>query len=295
MAAKLNGLNGQRRATLLLLGGVLSGLLLAAADALQWSSDQLPDDIVARIGAMSIERAAFNDVLSMLESQRDTALVGAERRRLLMHMIDERLLLEQGVALGLLHADTKLRRELITAVSDWVTREASLVEPDDDTLRAFYRDNVVYFSRNARYRVQQLRFVRSRDGQDSAARAQAAHAALRAGQSWDAIAQRADEPPLPIPDTFLAASKLRGYIGPTLLSAAVALPVGGFSAPLAVDGGHLLLALIDKREAAAAAWETLRELVRHEYRRRAVDDHLREYLDALKRDADIVIARDIGS
>ena len=284
-----------KRATWLLVSGALAGLLLAVTDVFERSPGALPDDVVARVDGELIGRTEFDAALLSIARRRGEGLSGAERRRVLDRIIDERLLVSRGLELGLVHDDVRLRRRLIGAMTEWVTREMRAQEPTDQALREFYRQRAAHFSRGARYRLRHMFFVRRPNARSSAERASAARAALVAGQAWDAVAARADATALRVPDALLPASKLQDYLGPALVAEAVSLPAGGISAPLPSGGGHALIALVDRRAAEEPDWDAVRDAVREEYRRRNAERRLSEYLDALRQGADIQVAGDLGS
>ena len=282
-----------KRATGLIIGGALLGLALSVTGILE-PAGVFPDHAIARVGDEFIDRAEFDDIVSLMARKRKRPLSAEERRQALEHMIDERLLLSKGVELGLVHADPKLRRGLIGAMSEWVAREMRADEPTEQTLRAFYQEHAAFFSRSARYHLRYMFFARRRDGPRSAERARAASAALRAGQPWDAVAADADITALRVPDAPVPASKLLEYLGPAWLDAALALPIGGISAALPNDDGHAVIAMVDQRESPTPAWETVRDAVRREYHRRADTRRLHEYLAALRQAADIAIADELA-
>jgi len=86
---------------------------------------------------------------------------------------------------------------------------------------------------------------------------------------------------------LLPALKLREYIGPTALTYAMALSVGEVSEPVQSGVGVHLLALVERRPAVVPELESIAAQVENEWRRRAGDRALREYLDTLRTQADV--------
>ena len=94
----------------------------------------------------------------------------------------------------------------------------------------------------------------------------------------------------PLPDVLLPATKLREYLGPTALRAAFELEVGEVSQPIRSGTGYHLLQLVERELSRTPDLSEIEEQVRTEWVRRAGDRALREYLDELRDQAEIVVA-----
>lgn len=82
-------------------------------------------------------------------------------------------------------------------------------------------------------------------------------------------------------------SKVREYIGPSLMNQARNLEAGSFTEPSKVSGGYKIIFLIEKELANPPQFSLIRDNVLAEYRKRRDDNSLREYLDNLKNWYDI--------
>jgi len=104
-----------RRPWLLLAGLALGAALGASGIVLRPASDALPDDALAVVGEAVVLRADYDRALSSLEAQGRPVDVAA-RRRLRDRLVDEELLVQYGVELGLVGSDPRVRSTLSAAV-----------------------------------------------------------------------------------------------------------------------------------------------------------------------------------
>ena len=102
------------------------------------------------------------------------------------------------------------------------------------------------------------RCLRTRGRGSGEERAAVAHAALRAGESFENVReQHGDEEISPLPDAMLPALKLREYIGPTALRAAEQLESGEVGEPVRSGIGLHVLAMADRRPSVTPPLEEI--------------------------------------
>lgn len=288
--------SAQTRAPLLsLVAGALLGVGMAAWGLL--STDPavggLPDDAVARVNGVILPREDHGRLVAGLESDLRQEITPALRRRVLDRMIDEELLVQRGVELGLVESDRRVRGDITSAMIRSIVVEAEDREPTEAELEAFHGEEKGFFAQPGRLRVRQV-FFRVRGGddeQDAIERADAARAALLEGQAIAEVrAQHGDSEVSPVPDALLPPAKLREYIGPTALRAVAALEVGEVGIPVRSGTGVHVFQLVDAEEARTPAFTEIREQVRSEWVRRAGDRALRDYLDDLRERAEVEVA-----
>lgn len=244
--------------------------------------------VVARVNGTAIRAEALERAVARLAEERRELLDPSERARVLERMIEEELLVQRGVEIGLLSSDRAVRAALVSALIDSVVAEADSSQPTESELREFHARNSGYFARPARLHVQQIFF---RAGPGALARAERARARLDAGEAFARVRERDGDPDLSgLPDAPLPPAKLRDYLGPTLASAAAGLEPGGSSGPLTSPAGVHLLRLVALEPGIAPPFESVREQVEAELRRRAGDRALRIYLDELRGSAEIALA-----
>ncbi len=141
------------------------GLVLAAIGILQRSpadTSALSEDVVARVNGVAITRANFERVVAGLASEMRGSVDDAKRRHILGRMIDEELLVQRGLDLGLASADQRIRASLTQAMVESVVGEVQSERPEAKVLQAFYEENSDFFAVPGRLRVRQVFFrVRS--------------------------------------------------------------------------------------------------------------------------------------
>jgi len=286
-----------RRANGWLALGAAAGLAAAAAGLLAPSGTRggLPDDAVASVNGALIRAEEYERAVRALAADRREPLGDAERRHVLERLLDEELLVQRGLELGLARHDRRVRGDIVSAVIELVVSQADAEEPGDAEVRAFYADNRAYFAHTDRLQVRQV-LVRGRPvrGED-AARERAAEAArrLRAGDDFTAVDDAlGDDVIARVPADLLPAAKLREYLGPTATRAALALEEGAVSEPVRSASGWHVIELVRREPGFAPPLAEVEAEVRAELRRRAGDRALRAYLEALREEADVRVAEE---
>jgi parvulin-like peptidyl-prolyl isomerase len=231
-------------------------------------------------------------MLQAVATDKRDPLRSEDRQRVLERIIEEELLVQRGLALGLARHDRRVRSDLVATVIDSVVSDVNEREPSNDEIAAFYNANRDFFAGPGRLRVRQV-FVRVTTPSDPAAQARAEDAArrLRAGSNFAAVDEELGDPPLsPLPDAALPPTKLRDYLGPTALRAALELGVGEISEPVRSGSGYHVLQVVERQPDAVPPLQDIRPQVVAELRRRAGERALRDYLDELRADATVVVA-----
>jgi parvulin-like peptidyl-prolyl isomerase len=292
-AAPEPDLAAQRRARVLLALGAALGLALAGAGLMRGGTapeGALPAGAVASVNGTPIRLEEFQRAVQALAADRRDPLVDADRRHVLDRLVDEELLVQRGLELGLARHDRRVRGDIVAAVIQSVVAESEANEPSDADLEAFYAESRDYFARSGRLTVRQI-LVRAepvRTDEEARARAAEASARLRGGEAFLAVDEALGDPqvallpadPLPLPT-------LREYIGPSAARAAAALAAGDVSEPVRGSAGYAVLVLVAREPGSVPPLAEVREEVRVEWRRRAGDTALRRYLDELRERADV--------
>jgi parvulin-like peptidyl-prolyl isomerase len=280
----------------LLAAGAALGLALAAVGIMRPAGDRtdaLPVGAVARVGDVLIRSDDYERLLAGLESDSRSPIDAEKRRFVLDRMIDEELLVQRALELGLARVDRRVRADLTSSLIASIVSEADAHEPTESELREYYDQNRDFFTHPGRLRVQQIFFrVPMASDEDAArARAEGAREALAAGETFEAVrAHLGDAEISPLPDALLPATKLREYVGPTALRTAMELAPGAVSEPVRSGSGIHLLRLVQREDAATPPFEEIESQVRSEWRRRAGDRALRRYLDELRENQEVVTA-----
>ncbi len=292
--AKTGSSMGDRSARWLLAAGAVIGIALAAFGVVRSNSADgvAPADAIALVNGQALSREGFARFAAAIAAERrSTSLDASEQRRLLDRMIDEELLLQRGIALGLERHDPSARGAIISALVASVTADAETSEPDEGALRAFYAANSGRFGSGPRL-VVDVAFVAVAGRPEALARerAEALTRRLRAGEGFATVRDElGDTLVAQLPPGPLDLDTLRDYLGPTAARAASELAVAAISEPVRGSAGYFVVALRERRADELAPFENVREQVRVEFLRSRGETALREYLAGMREDARIRI------
>ncbi|HSJ97137.1 MAG TPA: SurA N-terminal domain-containing protein, partial [Myxococcota bacterium] len=136
--------------------GALAGVAAAALSLLGSGAagPALPDGAVATVNGTVLRAADYQRALAALESDRRNPVGEGERRFVLDRLVDEELLVQRALELGLATSDRMVRNQLVAAMLTAVTDDAGLVEPDEASLRAFHTEHGDRFQAPARLQVE---------------------------------------------------------------------------------------------------------------------------------------------
>jgi parvulin-like peptidyl-prolyl isomerase len=275
-----------KRATTPLALGALCGFFFAATGLLETGKPEAID-AVATVNDDIISKEDYLTYLSLLAKDKRNPLSEDDRRHVLNRMIEEKLIIERGLDIGLAQSDPNIRKLITSAMIQTITADASTRQADEETLRDFYQQNQVYFSLPSRLQLQRMIF-RSDDQAHALAQAKKAYQRLAAGEDFQSVKQQLASPEvLTIPNSPLPPNKLRQYIGPQLTEAALLMQSGTISQPIEDNSGYTLLYVIANERAQPQPFEDVESLVANEYRRRAGDQVLRDYMQRMREQADI--------
>ena len=95
--------------------------------------------------------------------------------------------------------------------------EGSRKEPEEDELTKFFEENIGFFTKANRLRVRQIYFSQDDFGDVVLEEANVAFSRLMEGDTFEEVALSGSKSALRIPDTLKNLSKVREYIGPSLM------------------------------------------------------------------------------
>lgn len=270
-------MDADRKGRVLLAVGVLVGVLLAGADIVQRepNTEELGGDVIARVEGRPIVRADVARGVAALATDRREGARDEDPMRVLDRLIDEELLIQRALELGLAERDRRVRADLAAAMIDViVSRAREEAQPDEPTLAAFYEAEAGYFRRTDRLRVEHVFF---RTGESARQRAEAAAESLAAGRELGSI--EADRPALPLRRGWLSASDLTQALGPSAAEIVAGLGEDEVSEPLATAEGVHVVRVVERGGGGLPPLSENRDVVLAEYRRRAGERALRAFLD----------------
>lgn len=263
-----------------LVAGALAGLLAAGFGILRQadSGNELPANALARVNEHIITRDNYDRALARLgaNSTSDDASTWVLQR-----LVDDELLVQRGLELGMAQSDSAVRNAIIDSLIASVTAEADAASPDDAELQQYLSENTDRFSFVASVSVAAWQT-------NDEAVAQSFVKRLRDDGSVttsDIIGPIPDLPP-----GLMPVELLRDYLGPGIAAAAADMPVGS-SAVFARRGRWLVVQVLEKKSAVVTDLSKIRNRVLLDYRRSLADRTLREYLDDLRRRADVDVVQ----
>ena len=269
----------ERLQNILLIFGLIIGVFLAANSIVQ-ESNLIEDDWVANVVGVQISKEKYYSQLEGLARDKKNPITERDKNYVLERMIEEELLIIRAKELGLFENNQIVRGSIIQQMIKLIISENYLESVEEETLRKFYEQNIGFFSSASRLRLQQIYF--SNLSGDSKERSEEAFEYLKEGASYDEVSKMADQSALTIPNSMMNLSKVREYIGPTLMNLAKRLEPGEFSVPMKVAGGHKIIYLFDKELSEPEEFDSIQPKILKEYQRRRDDNSLREYLEDLK-------------
>ena len=250
--------------------GAALGLLVAATGSFVVPATDFSVHGVARVNGKEITRRELDLAVARTLGGRPTT--HAQRRSALEFLIDQELLIQRGVSIGVLDSDRTVRKALAMALIDRTVAEVLKHEPSEEALQTFYASHRVVFSLPGRLRVQQLTFSATGDSASAHTQAERAVTALRNGMGFAEARQRfGQQLGAPLPDALLPPHVLHRHLGPSLTHAALALKAGEVSAPVASPLGYHVLRMAERQDERVRPYQEVRSQVRAEYLRRERD------------------------
>lgn len=268
----------------LVLGLALGLLSVLVSILIPTSTTMGNDQVVAVVNGSSITQEKFDSHLQAYSIDKKTPLEREDADYILQRIVEEELLVQRGLEVGMLESDKRSRAALVNAMISMTTASAEAKAPTDQQLTDFLEDNLGYFTATPRFRVRQMVI----NGEDSKQNSSLAYQRLAAGEEFHVINRElGSEVALSVPNSLLPATKLREYLGPTLTRVIVEQKSGFVSSPQPTDRGYIIMQLLENEIGAAPSMEAVRAQLEADYVRRAGDQALREYIDWLKERADI--------
>ncbi len=225
--------------------------------------------------------------LEGLAKDKRSPLTKQDKEYVLERMIEEELLIKRAIDLGMLKNNPMARGTIVQQMIKNIIAEGSRIVPEESELIEFFQENIGFFTKANKLRVRQIYFSQDDFGDKVLEEAKDAFTRLLEGEVFEEVALSGSKSALRIPDTLMNLSKVREYIGPSLMREAQLLKPGQFSEPKKVTGGFKIIYLVDKEDAAQPEYSKIRNTVLSEFSKRRDDQSLRKYLDNLKKWYDV--------
>ena len=266
--------------------GLVVGIFLATLTIVEKNniSDQ---NWAAKIEDRFIPFARYEMQLEGLANDKRSPLTKKDKEYVLERMIEEELLIKRAIDLGMLENNPMARGTIVQQMIKNIISEGSRIEPEEKELIEFFEENIGFFTKANRLRVRQIYFSQDDFGDRVLKESKNAFTRLLKGETFDQVSLSGSNSALKVPDTLMNLSKVREYIGPSLMREAQLLQPGQFSEPKKVSGGYKIIYLVDREDAAQPEYSNIRSSVLSEFSKRRDDQSLRTYLDNLKKWYDV--------
>jgi hypothetical protein len=292
----------KKRSSALLMAGACVGVVIAAIGILRGSPTRsLPPNAVAMVNDTYILRADYDRALAALtealtKNDGQAENIDALKQRTLDRLIDEELLIQRGIELGLPERDPQIRTQLSSRVLEMVAMaQDEDGPPDEKTLRAFYEKEPGRFRLSGRFRVDVIFFAvpaNATPDQETQGKRRATDAYTRLTKNEPFNDVRTSGDPLLVipPDAPLPIAKLQDYLGATATHAVVELKEGQTTEPIRGSDGYRILRLVERVDSETPTFETVRKDVENVYRKQQEDSRLRRFLERRRAASHVVLS-----
>lgn len=264
-----------------LFAGILIGALMAAYSVIEKSN--ISDyKWAAKIEDTSIPMEKYLTQLDGLSKDKRSPLTQKDKEYVLERMIEEELLIKRAIDLGMLNDNPMARGTIVQQMIKTIIAENARYEISDSELESFFQENSGFFTKSSRLRIQQIYFSNEQLKDDSLIVAKKAYDLLKRGDDFESVSKLGSPSALKIPNSLMTLSKVREYIGPSLMNLARELEINSFTSPIEVSGGYKIIYLIDKEMASPPQFNDIKASVSSEFLKRKDDQSLRSYLENLK-------------
>ena len=264
-----------------LFAGILIGALMAAYSIIEKSN--ISDyKWAAKIEDTSIPMEKYLTQLDGLSKDKRSPLTQKDKEYVLERMIEEELLIKRAIDLGMLNDNPMARGTIVQQMIKTIIAENARYEISDSELESFFQENSGFFTKSSRLRIQQIYFSNEQLKDDSLVVAKKAYDLLKRGDDFESVSKLGSPSALKIPNSLMTLSKVREYIGPSLMNLARELEINSFTSPIEVSGGYKIIYLIDKKMASPPQFNDIKASVSSEFLKRKDDQSLRSYLENLK-------------
>ncbi|GJL92146.1 peptidylprolyl isomerase [Hyphococcus sp.] len=235
---------------------------------------------VAYVNGEAIPQSEYARALSAMQAGLERPLSAEDKDRALRILIDEELIVQEAMRLGLPQSDRLVRKNLVEAMIRAPGTLSKTAQPTDKDLRSFFEQNRGMFSEA---RIVTVEAVRASDDASAAA----FMSALQSGVSFEAARASANLERVPVP-AELPMAKTGDYLGGGARDAIAAMKTADIAGPIITDGGVLFLWMI-KSSGSVRSFETAKDDVRREMERREDEAAFAAYIARLRKNARINI------
>jgi len=203
--------------------------------------------------------------------------------------IEEELLIQKALDLGLLRRTPQVRQHLLSSMSEHIYAGTAKTPPSEAQLKAYFERNQKQYAGPATYDIDCIFFrgatPKTQEAIDKVL------AGLKAGEDFLKLKEiHGDKPSLPLPQSPLPPGAMRMYLGPSAASIVEKLDPGSYSQAIRVAGGSRLVHLKQVLESPSPVFEDHREKILDHYWAESRAKEIKTYIKKLRSEADIRLA-----
>ena len=279
-------MNKSKAYTSILFIGLTLGALMAGFSVIQ-KSNIVNYQWAAKIEDTSISMEKYLVQLEGLAKDKRSPITQSDKEYVLERMIEEELLIKRALDLGMLDNNPMARGTIVQQMIKTIISENQRYEVTEEELKEFFEQNTGFFTKSSRLRIRQIYFSEEDFKELTFEESYKAYDLLLEGKSFDEVSKFGSTSALKIPNSLMTLTKVREYVGPSIMNIANSLVPGSFTQPIKVSGGYKIIYLLEKESADKPAFKLIRDSVLAEFLKRRDDNSLRQYLDNLKKWYDV--------
>ncbi|MFL2706978.1 MAG: peptidyl-prolyl cis-trans isomerase [Gammaproteobacteria bacterium] len=279
-------MNKSKAYTSILFIGLTLGALMAGFSVIQ-KSNIVNYQWAAKIEDTSIPMEKYLVQLEGLAKDKRSPITQSDKEYVLERMIEEELLIKRALDLGMLDNNPMARGTIVQQMIKTIISENQRFEVTEEELKEFFEQNTGFFTKSSRLRIRQIYFSEEDFKELTFEESYKAYDLLLEGKSFDEVSKFGSISALKIPNSLMTLSKVREYVGPSIMNIASSLAPGSFTQPIKVSGGYKIIYLLEKELADKPTFNRIKDSVLAEFLKRRDDNSLREYLDNLKKWYDV--------
>lgn len=272
-----------KRLTWLIVGG-LCGLLFAGYGIFTKISinQTLDSNTIATVNNALITRETYLRAIDRYNSDTKDALDKNDRAWVLQRLIEEELLVQRGLSLGIITTDNDVRGAIVRTLIASINAEAAAMMPNEEELFEYYNSNEEKFTYPATISIQAWVSSTEEDA-----------LLLKKGLLENKESEKYENIRLlkNIPSGLLTLNKIREYLGPSIASAIKLETENNVIIQYSQDRWYIVY-IIEKNVGVVEPFENIKHQIHNEFIRSEADKKLREYINNLKDNASIAYSNE---
>ncbi|WP_411824391.1 SurA N-terminal domain-containing protein [Leptospira sp. 'Mane'] len=259
--------------------GTVVGFIFVFIGLLFPEKEKIFGDSVAIVNEYEITKQEYLRSLSGYSNDSKNPMTEEIQKNILDRLIEEELLVQRGIELGLAQRDRAIRSQIVRTVIQNVLSENVSSSPNELSLRAYYLLNKDKFLASLRYKVLAYEAKDEYDAKE-----------IVLNLNLNQYPERKTFARLPV--IYLPPHKLVDYIGPTATEIIRSLKPGEVSQSVAFGGKPIVLKLISIQTNKEQNFNSIRKEIEAAYIQDEGDKELSGYIQSLKKKAKIKIYLD---